>query len=76
MANKKMNIFERMVKESKGKRLSRAKAIRYKCLDCCSFDSSEVKKCTCDDCPLWRYRMGHEEKDELYMPRNSKEKTL
>lgn len=69
-----MNTFEKIVKGSKGKRLSRSKAIRYKCLDCCSYDSSEVKKCTCDDCPLWRYRTGHEEKDELYIPRKGEYK--
>lgn len=62
----KQNIFEKIVKESQGKRINRAKAIRYKCLDCCSFQSNEVRDCPSTTCPLWRYRMGTEVKDELY----------
>lgn len=46
-------------------RLSRSKAIRLKCLDCCCGQSAEVRKCPATNCPLWRYRMGHEENDEL-----------
>lgn len=57
-----MNRYEKMVKESKGTRLPRQKAIRYKCLDCCAYDPKEVRECTCYACPLWRYRMGHEVK--------------
>jgi hypothetical protein len=26
---------------------------------------AEVRKCPATNCPLWRYRMGHEENDEL-----------
>ena len=63
------NMFVRMVKNYKGKRLSRAKAIRFKCLDCCGYQSNEVRLCPSTDCPLWRYRTGHEEKDELYITR-------
>jgi len=47
-------------------RLTKAKAIRAKCLDCCCDQSSEVRLCPTKDCPLWRYRMGKEERDELY----------
>lgn len=47
-------------------RLTRTKAIRMKCLDCCAFQPKEVKLCTSYDCPLWRYRTGKEERDELY----------
>lgn len=47
-------------------RLTRAKAIRLKCLDCCCFQSNEVRLCPSKEWPLWRYRMGSEEKDELY----------
>lgn len=32
--------------------------IRAKCLDCCSNDRSEVRKCTAVSCALWPYRMG------------------
>ena len=46
-------------------RLSRSKAIRLKCLDCCAGQSAEVRRCPATNCALWRYRMGHEEKDEL-----------
>ena len=52
-------------------RISRSRAIRLKCLDCSAQQQSEVKRCPCTDCPLWRYRMGHEERDELYKPRSS-----
>lgn len=48
------------------KRLNRAKAIRLKCLDCCGYQPLEVRECTSYDCPLWRYRMGREERDDLY----------
>jgi len=48
------------------KRNNRAKAIRLKCLDCCAYQSKEVRLCTSYDCPLWRYRTGKEERDELY----------
>lgn len=47
-------------------RLTRAKAIRLKCLDCCGDSSKEVLKCASVNCPLWRYRRGKEERDELY----------
>lgn len=46
-------------------RLSRSKAIRMKCIDCCCGNMAEVRKCPATNCPLWRYRMGHEENDEL-----------
>lgn len=44
-----------------GKRLTRAQAIRAKCLDCMCFQSVEVRNCDVDTCPLWPYRMGHGE---------------
>lgn len=50
-------------------RITRAKAIRLKCLDCCADQSAEVRKCPAEHCPLWRYRMGIEEKDTLH-PKN------
>jgi hypothetical protein len=45
-------------------RIGRAKAIRLKCLDCCMWQPAEVRKCPAVDCPLWRFRMGREIKDE------------
>lgn len=43
-------------------RITRGKAIRLKCLDCCCGSSVEVRLCPCIKCPLWRYRMGNEKK--------------
>lgn len=45
-------------------RISRSKAIRLKCIDCCCGNMAEVRKCPATNCPLWRYRMGKEIKDE------------
>lgn len=41
-------------------RLTRSKAIRAKCIDCCCGQVPEVRKCTLTTCPLWIYRMGVE----------------
>ena len=41
-------------------RVTHAKAIRLKCLDCCCGQSAEVRRCHLESCPLWRYRMGRE----------------
>ena len=54
-------------------RLSRTKAIRMKCLDCCADQLAEVRKCPATNCTLWRYRMGHEENDELKPVRKKSE---
>lgn len=43
-------------------RITRSKAIRLKCLDCCCGNNTEVRKCPVVNCPLWRYRMGSESK--------------
>lgn len=45
-------------------RITRAKAIRLKCIDCCCDNVSEVRKCPAKHCPLWRYRMGKEINDD------------
>ena len=45
-------------------RVSRSKAIRLKCIDCCGGNMAEVRKCPAENCPLWRFRMGREVKDE------------
>lgn len=39
-------------------RLTRAKSIRLKCLDCCCYSESEVRTCSVKTCPLWPYRLG------------------
>ena len=56
-------------------RLSRTKAIRMKCLDCCADQLAEVRKCPATNCPLWRYRMGREENDELKPVREKRQKS-
>ncbi len=43
-------------------RITRGKAIRLKCLDCCCGNSAEVRRCPAHNCPLWRYRLGNEKK--------------
>ena len=76
----------RKARKGKGKpRFTRAKAIRYKCLDCCCGSSSEVAKCNIRECSLWEFRFGknptkemvaevanikvHGRDKELYIPR-------
>lgn len=54
-------------------RVSRSKAIRLKCIDCSGGNMAEVRKCPITICPLWRYRMGHEENDELKPIRKNSE---
>lgn len=40
------------------KHITPLKAIRVKCLDCCCGSSSEVKRCTVENCMLHPYRSG------------------
>jgi len=54
-------------------RISRSKAIRLKCIDCCGGNMAEVRRCPVENCPLWRYRMGKEENDELKPVRKNSE---
>ena len=56
-------------------RVSRSKAIRLKCLDCCCGQAAEVRKCPAESCPLWRFRMGKEENDELKPVRKNSKKS-
>jgi hypothetical protein len=56
-------------------RLSRAKAIRAKCIDCCNGQAIEVTKCHIETCALWRYKSGKELKDENTPPPRRKGKT-
>lgn len=58
-------IFEPEGVNKMQERVSRSKAIRLKCLDCCCGQSAEVRRCPVTECALWRYRMGKEENDEL-----------
>lgn len=40
--------------------ITKAKAIRLKCMDCSGFQPGEIQKCTCYDCPLYPFRFGNE----------------
>lgn len=44
------------------RRVTRSKAIRQKCLDCCCGSNVEVRLCPVIKCPLWRYRLGNEKR--------------
>ena len=39
-------------------RITRGKAIRLKCLDCCCGSAHEVKLCPATSCPLHPFRFG------------------
>ncbi|NLL92287.1 MAG: hypothetical protein GX222_07765 [Ruminococcaceae bacterium] len=54
-------------------RLTRSKAIRAKCLDCCCGSAKEVRLCSIKSCALWRFRMGREMVDTL-TPKRTKVK--
>lgn len=45
-------------------RITRSKAIRLKCIDCCNGQTNEVKLCPARKCPLWLYRLGYEVDEE------------
>ena len=46
------------------KPLTRARAIRYKCLDCCCGSVVEVRECPIKDCSLWPFRLGKVPRDQ------------
>ena len=48
-------------------RITRSKAIRMKCIDCCCGNRAEVRKCPSMDCPLYPFRMGNENKAKVLM---------
>lgn len=45
-------------------KLTPMKAIRKKCVECSGGSAQEVRMCTVETCPLYRYRSGHRPKDE------------
>lgn len=55
------------------KRITRGKAIRLKCLDCCCGNGAEVRRCELRKCPLWPFRMGNEKKAEILSDANKSE---
>jgi len=40
------------------KPMSALKAMRLRCLDCCTFSANEVRLCVAVDCPSWPFRLG------------------
>ena len=50
------------------KTLTRKKAIRLRCLDCCSFIAAEVRECTDSHCALFPFRLG---KDPSVISKNT-----
>ena len=44
-------------------KLSRPKAMRAKCMDCCAGNRMEVRRCNVYTCPLFPYR-PYQEKEE------------
>ncbi len=58
-----------------GERLTRAQAIRAKCLECCAGQKAEVRKCEIKTCAWWRYRLGKEIQDGLYAQARQNKKT-
>ena len=56
--------------------MTRAKAIRVKCLDCCGGNSAEVRRCASKNCALWPFRMGRKAKGkEIPMEDRGRKKT-
>jgi len=49
------------------------KAIRYKCLDCCCWNSAEVTRCPQKNCILWELRFGKKPKGRKYEQKSVKE---
>jgi len=41
-------------------KLTPRKAIRQKCLECSMWNTAEVRRCVCEDCALWPYRVYSE----------------
>jgi len=40
--------------------ITKAKAIRAYCMDCCSWQQAEVSRCTVHTCVLYPFRFGNE----------------
>jgi len=49
--------------------MSKARAIKLKCLDCSGESPKEVSLCPIFDCPLYPYRFGYSPKDKRYQKR-------
>jgi hypothetical protein len=49
-------LYVNIITKAYDKTANKTKAIQAKCLECCGFYKNEVTNCTCEICPLWRYR--------------------
>lgn len=45
-----------IIRNTEERKLTRATAIKFKCLDCSSGMTTEVTRCSIEDCPLWVFR--------------------
>jgi len=52
------SILDKYLNADKQPRVTRSRAIRLKCLDCCGNQQAEVAACIAYSCPLWPIRMG------------------
>lgn len=52
------NVDKNLLEGAGHRNIPLATIIRKKCLNCCCFQPSEVRKCIITDCALWPYRMG------------------
>ena len=57
-----MNLPE-YLNSTRPPRITRTQAIRLRCLDCVGNNQADVRKCTEKTCPLWRNRLGREDKN-------------
>lgn len=71
MADFSVNTGSRQMPDYSTIRTTASKAIRLKCLDCSGDQITEVRNCHIKSCALWRYRMGREQRDELYVRKPS-----
>jgi hypothetical protein len=52
------SILDKYLTADKQPRVTRFRAIRLKCLDCCGNQQGEVSACAAHSCPLWPLRAG------------------
>jgi hypothetical protein len=55
----------------KTKRLTGMSAIREKCLECCNWNSAEVRKCSAIDCAVFPFRFGRSPRGDEYIPQRT-----
>ena len=53
------NRYVALIKTKTKNCKSPTRALRLKCIECSNYQLSEVKLCTCRECALHPFRMGH-----------------